>query len=94
LGVQLSGAPRQHQSARGKPQNVGRQQPGMRRVRPDVVVIEPPALEQMAGVGSTAYEDHNSEPGPFAGTADPGTILDKINRPGQNQPRANSCVKQ
>jgi hypothetical protein len=38
-------------SARGEPPSLGRRQPGVSRMRPDVVVIEPPALEQLSGVG-------------------------------------------
>ena len=38
-------------SARGEPPSLGRRQPGVSGMRPDVVVIEPPALEQLSGVG-------------------------------------------
>jgi hypothetical protein len=42
--------------ARGEQPCLVRRQPGMRRVRPDLVVVEPPALEHAAGV-SEAFED-------------------------------------
>jgi hypothetical protein len=42
--------------ARGEQPCLVRRQPGMRRVRPDLVVVEPPALEHAAGV-SEVLED-------------------------------------
>jgi hypothetical protein len=36
--------------ARGEQPRLGRRHPGMRRVRPDLIVVEPPPLEQAAGV--------------------------------------------
>ena len=41
---------------RGEQPRLGRRHPGMRRVRPDLIVVEPPALEHAAGV-SEALED-------------------------------------